>query len=392
MKPIKECRGCYGTSFEQVVDLGIMAFTGIFPREGESVPRGPLVLVECEDCSLVQLSYIYDPEPFFGEGYGYRSSLSEAMKKHLREFALWVKPGLDSGDVVVDIGSNDGTLLNNISGLKADLGLIGFDFLADRLKDSYASHIRRVAQPFSADNFNLVASKKAKLITSLSMLYDVNDLREFISNISECLDDKGTWITEQNYLPMMIQNNALDFIGHEHATYLTMKVITDIAQSFGMFLDGFQFNKINGGSVRMIFSKNRVMGGIVDDSNIDFPSFNDRCLENGMEILKKLEFLKKKWGNVYGLGASTRGNTLLQYLRLTEEDIHCFLEINPDKFGKVTPGTNILILDEHAIDSVPHEALFILPWSFRDSFVEKYKGIDILFPLPNAEIVEGKSG
>lgn len=400
---IQACRLCGHINLTPIISLGCQALTGIFPRtRTECVDYAPLELVKCSGeaaCGLVQLRHTYDLDKMYGLGYGYRSGLNSAMEKHLREKVRRIESLgiLNDGDLVIDVGSNDATTLKAYTVGKYDL--VGIDPTGAKFSTFYPSYIKLVPDFFSEEVARkCVGAQKAKVITSFSMFYDLPDPLAFASDVERMLADDGIWVLEQSYLPTMLSNNSFDTICHEHLEYYAFAQIEWIARRVGLTILDVEFNDVNGGSFSLILGKEACQMS-TNDSAIEnvlgfehslnlksqkvFQEFVSRVQEQKHRMLDFLEECRDSGVKVGGLGASTKGNVLLQYYGISEDLIESIGEINPDKFGCYTPGTFIPIISEDALlQNV--DILVILPWHFKSFFERnrKFSGKSLVFPLP----------
>lgn len=410
IRTISKCRVCKSEDLVSVLDLGEQALTGVFPRNRiEEITRGPLQLVRCaaaDGCGLVQLRQSYELDEMYGTNYGYRSGLNPSMVKHLHSKVHRILSfgGLEQGDLVIDIGSNDATTLRAYP--KGQYELVGLDPTGAKFAGYYTEDIRLIADFFSNKTVrSVVGPKKAKVITSFSMFYDLEDPLAFAQEIKSTLHDNGIWIFEQSYLPSMLRTNSFDTICHEHLEYYALKQINWIAAKAGLKIIDVELNDINGGSfsvtaaksesnhnadtkkVQQILADEKVLGL---DTSLAFDDFKRRV---GVERRKLMEFLqtaKREGKRVCGLGASTKGNVLLQYYGIDDQLVSEIGEVNDDKFGAFTPGTLIRLLPEDQVLESNPDFLLILPWHFRSFFERhpKLKGRRLVFPLPHFEVVQ----
>ena len=409
IKKITTCRICGNGNLNSVVDLGVQYLTGRFPaNKKEKIVSGPLVLVQCEPksgCGLVQLENSYDNEEMYGEQYGYRSGLNASMVAHLdSKVQKVIRSGwLEDGEYVLDIGSNDGTALNAYP--EGRYKLIGIDPSIEQFKDFYREDIKAIPEFFSLDTFrNNCDGIVPKVITSFSMFYDLEDPVEFARDISTILDTSGIWIFEQSYLPSMLNANSFDTICHEHLEYYTLDQIIYILNEVGMHVCEVEFNDINGGSFSIIASlkeseyriQDKNIKSVVDEemrigiqTGVIFEEFNKNVTAEKNKLLDFLHKQKKAGKRVCGLGASTKGNVLLQYYGIGTDHISMIAEVNPDKFGHFTPGTLIPIVPQEEVLATKPDYLLVLPWHFHEFFVnsDDLKGQNLVFPLPNFQIV-----
>lgn len=396
-KHITHCRACGASELVPVVDLGTQAMTGVFPRPDVEDEYGPLELVRCEnpDCELVQLSVDYSLSAMYGLNYGYRTGLNKGMVEHIKGLhaeACHMVGSLGGGDLVVDIGSNDGTLLGFYPD---DLRRVGFDPTIVKFGCSYKQGIEKVADFFGPQSAQALVGQKAKIVTSVAMFYDLPDPQAFVNTVADILHDDGVWVFEQSYMPMMCGQLAYDTICHEHLEYYGMKPIARMLGKAGLVVDHVGLNDCNGGSFR-VFARRRSftrrdetplvaqMLKMESTLNLTFWQNWARAVKGHRDILRATLGLFPDL-KIFGLGASTKGNVLLQYAGLTSRDIPMIAEVNPDKFGCVTPGSRIPIVSETYAALQKPDAYLVLPWHFRKGFEARRKPADpsLIFPLPH---------
>ena len=403
---IDHCRICKNPVLKRVLDLGEQDLTGVFPAEREqAVTRGPLRLVKChggEVCGLLQLEHSYDLNEMYGENYGYRSGVNRAMVRHLDEKIqkLLATHPLPVGALVIDIGSNDSTTLQSYP--SEGLNLLGVDPTGCKFREHYPNHIGLIPDFFSAE---LIAKnfpdRKASVITSFSMLYDLEDPLGFMRDVHTVLEDGGIWIFEQSYMPTMLAMNSYDTVCHEHLEYYAIKQIVWMADRVGFSLIDVELNDVNGGSfsvtarktdkvvhtpsVLKLLAKEKKDGL---DALKPYEEFADRVRRSKQGLLNFLQSAKQAGKKVCALGASTKGNVLLQYCELSVDQIAAVGEINADKYGKLTPGTLIPIVPEQEILDSDWDYHLILPWHFRKFFLgaKHLKGKILVFPLPEIQV------
>jgi len=247
------CRICRNRDLAPILSLGQQYLTGVFPRDRhQELSYGPLELVRCSGpgaCGLVQLHHSYDHAEMYGSNYGYRSSLNASMVRHLADKvqALRGRVTVGESDLVIDIGSNDGTLLSNYPAGAATL--VGIDPTADKFRQFYRPDIQVIADFFSADAVReRFPGRRAKLVTSIAMFYDLEAPQEFARQIAGILAADGIWHFEQSYLPAMLEANAYDTICHEHLEYYALRQIKWITDRAGLKIVDVTFNAVNGGS------------------------------------------------------------------------------------------------------------------------------------------------
>jgi C-methyltransferase-like protein/putative zinc binding protein/methyltransferase family protein len=408
-KVVRRCRICGNPQLSPVLSLGDQCLTGVFPKSQDHiVHRAPLDLVRCDGgdkaCGLVQLAHSVDTKELYGPTYGYRSGLNSSMVQHLENFATEAMRAadLESDDIILDIGSNDGTLLSKFPG---NCIRIGIDPLIAKFKAFYQPGIIAISEFFSALALrqNLLG-RRAKLVTSVAIFYDLEDPLAFVSDIAEILADNGIWIFEQSYLPAMLDATAYDTICHEHLEYYSLRQVQWLLEKAGLFVANVSFNEANGGSFRVTAAKKntRVNGFPVEaavkrenlaalDKAETFSNFAARVARHRVELRDLIRALVQDRKIVFGYGASTKGNVILQYCGLDKELIPCIAEINSDKFGSYTPGTYIPIISEAEARRQCPDYYLVLPWHFRDNFLLKRSNTGtpsrMIFPLPSIKII-----
>lgn len=406
-----KCRLCNDGLIVSFLDLGELYLTGIFPDPNELVEKSPLDLGKCDSCGLVQLLHSIPTSELYGPGYGYESNLNNSMKTHLRTTATYLEKRfeLSISDTVLDIASNDGTFLSGYS--ISQLNLFGIDPLINYLNDHYPDSALKIPDFFSAKAFQNLSNNLCKLITSFSVFYDLDKPVDFANDISRILTEDGVWVAEQSYLPSMFNTLGFDTICHEHLLYLTLSDFKRIADEAHLKIFDVKINEINGGSFQVFmckenntkYSVNPFVLWLLDWEQSSGAISLDNCKEfaNNVRTYKDnffalLNSYKNNGYLIYGLGASTKGNVLLQYCKLSNL-ITAIGEINPKKFGKVTPGSKIPIVNQSEIlnsDRMDNSKVLavILPWHFKSSikpsanmFIQK--GGSLLIPLPNPALI-----
>lgn len=410
VKTIKKCRICGNNQLISLMVLENQALTGVFPKTKlENVTAGSVELVKCAEdsgCGLVQLKQSYDLSEMYGLNYGYRSGLNASMVKHLHAKVLNILESniLIKGDLIIDIGSNDATTLKAYP--HGEYELVGIDPTGIKFSEHYPKEIRLIPEFFSAEAVNkALGGRKAKVITSFSMFYDLEDPIAFAREIEGALADEGVWIFEQSYLPEMLKTNSFDTICHEHLEFYALKQILWIAKEAGLKVLDVEFNDVNGGSFSITCSKigsnyvpkQKKIESILkeeDDLGLNtleaFESFKKRVDEAKKDLMSFLKTAKQEGKRVCGLGASTKGNVLLQYYGIDSSLISEIAEVNSDKFGSFTPGTLIPLSPEKDVLESNPDYLVVLPWHFRKFFeaLPSMRGRKLVFPLPKFEIVE----
>lgn len=387
-----KCRVCKNINLTDVLHLGEQYITSQFPKTLENVPKTTVTLCICNECSLVQLRETPDAAKMYETcEYGYRSGINESMKKHLKEYneEILSKIQLEKGDVVIDIGSNDSTMLQNYS---TEYRRIGIDPTGLQFKEYYINGVELIPTYFTRGVYTL--DKKAKIVSSISMFYDLPDPVQFAKDIYDILDDDGIWTCEQSYLPTMLERNSIDTICHEHLEYYCIDQVKRIADEANFVITDVKFNNCNGGSFRVYFSKNKSLEkeNLPKDS-VSLKDFDEFLKRVDTQVYRLKTFLKRE-GETYIYGASTKGNCLLQYAEIGPELVKYAVERNEQKVGRVT-STGIEIIDEQTMRKNPPKYLLVLPWHFEESIIQREQdfiknGGKLIFPFPEFKIVSDK--
>lgn len=408
-KKIEKCRICGNTHLERVLDLGEQMLTGVFPHEkGAKVTTGPLHLVKCtgkdDTCGLLQMEHSYDLGEMYGENYGYRSGLNASMVEHLNNKVQRILGlvKLQAGDLVIDIGSNDSTTLQAYPA--SGPVLVGIDPTGIKFHSYYPPHIQLIPDFFSAALIQQrFFGQKAKVVTSFSMFYDLEDPVGFMRQVYDVLADDGIWVFEQSYMPTMLDTNSYDTVCHEHLEFYALRQIKWMADRVGFRIIDVEFNDINGGSFSVTVAKSQgdtstmpSVQKVLDnerakglDTLKPYQEFAERVVRTKRDLLGFIAKAHEEGKSVAVLGASTKGNVLLQYCGLTTKQVECVGEVNPEKFGCYTPSTWIPIIPEQELLAKKPDYMIVLPWHFRKFFIsnKKLSGMKLVFPLPEVEVV-----
>ena len=331
------------------------------------------------------------------------------MMTHLKEIVRNIEKlvDLNKDDYILDIGSNDGTLLSFYPEDKG-INLVGIDPTGVKFKDYYQARINLIPNFFSSEeikkNFGL---RKMKVVTSISMFYDLENPMQFMREIFDVLSDDGIWVLEQSYMPTMLMVTAYDTICHEHLEYYGLKQIKWMADKVGLKIISISLNNTNGGSfcvtlakkgshyieaeneMNVISSKEIEMGL---NTEKPYREFAQRVSNHKNQLVEFFAEIKRKDQRILGYGASTKGNVILQYCGLSISDMPFIAEVNVDKFGCFTPGSLIPIISEKDAREMNPQYFFVLPWHFRKGIIEREKifmenGGKLVFPLPEISTV-----
>lgn len=413
-RKIEKCRVCGNVHYDVILDLGDQHISGVFPNEegaAEDVPKGPLRLVKCSvehgGCGHVQLEHTFDLPTMYGDNYGYRSGLNSSMVKHLQGKAHKIKRqvNLKSDDIIVDIAGNDGTFLGFF---EDDYNRLIIDPTSEKFSQFIPSGVDYVADFFSKKIFKeKYGNRKAKIVTSFSMFYDLEDPCAFAREVSQILSKEGIWVLEQSYVALMLKANSFDTICHEHLSYYAMTQLKFIMEVSGLKIVDFEFNDVNGGSISLSVARQDSQRPECTDrineilhqekrqglqTTVPWQNFANEIKLREKELLDFLDNeLRDRDGNIVipmALGASTKGNVLLQTWTKVSDRIKHIGDVNPDKHGCYTPGTLIPIKDEDEVLE-KNDVFIVLPWHFKQFFInnKKFNGKTLVFPLPTLDIV-----
>jgi len=412
------CRICGSKNLVSILNLGEQYLANYSSKDDDVVSfmeKIPLELVRCDklvdsnSCGLVQLRHTTSPNLMY-DRYFYRSGINQTMTKNLKEIVQEAisKIDLNSDDIVLDIGCNDGTLLKNYS--QFSVKTIGFDPAKNMAEFSKKTGATIITDFFSSEEFiKNFGSDKAKIISSIAMFYDLEDPSKFVSDIAKVLDLHGVWVLELSYLPLMLSQNAFDTIVHEHLEYYHLEVLELLFSKFGLKVVDVKLNDVNGGSFRIFVQhENKTIDDdslkrIIElrkkekelklDTNIPFDSFIERINNEKSNLVSFIKNELSLGKTIHCYGASTKGNTLLQFYDLDNKFIQYIADRNPDKWGRRTIGTNISIISEEESYSLNPDYFLILPWHFLEEFVEREQeflknGGKLIVPLPEFQIIE----
>jgi 2-polyprenyl-3-methyl-5-hydroxy-6-metoxy-1,4-benzoquinol methylase len=413
-KSIQKCR-ISKTNLKELWNLGDIKLSHFSKKKNELLNSAPLRIGIGKNGGLLQLMETTDRDKLYRK-YWYASGTNLTMTEQLiditKKATIWAK--LNKNDIVLDIGCNDGTLLESYR--ERHIVKIGIDPAKNFSKIAKKKMDIHLCDYFTKEKFLRISkNKKAKIITSIAMYYDLDNPLSFAKDIRNCLTDDGIWVLQMSYTPFMLMQNAFDNIIHEHLEYYSLKSLDYIIKKAKMKIVDVDFNDTNGGSVRLIVAKtedsvyksalyNYYIGKVryrcvldyenkyFKDIEKDFLKFKLSVNKEKKKTLNLLSKLKKEKKLIIGYGASTKGNTLLQYYNITSDSIPYIAERQKQKFGTYTPGSNIKIISEKQMRKLNPDYLFILPWHFSHEFLKREKtltdkGTKFIVPLPKLKIL-----
>lgn len=408
------CRVCGSASLKKVIDLGPQYLQGSFVKPGKEMPSERKIdctLVRCNPeadenaCGLLQMEHSVPPEILYA-AYWYRSGTNNTMRNHLKGIVDSLMPHLENTNnpAVLDIGCNDGTLLGYYPEHFTKYGCDPSD-VAQEVKGATV-----VQDIFPSEKlFSVLGGSKLDVITSIAMFYDLEDPVKFVKGIRRFLAPEGIWVFEMSYMPQMLALDSYDTICHEHLEFYSLAVLENILSRADMKIFRISFNDINGGSIRCYATHkentahdnkenyrliNEIRHKEFDlelDTDRPYVNFQKRIETLKVELHDLLVKLKKEGKKVHVYGASTKGNTILQWCNIDHQLVEFAAERNPDKYGATTLGTNIPIISEEESRAMNPDYYLVLPWHFKTEFVEREKeaiekGTGFIFPVPKIEI------
>ena len=404
---IKKCRICSSKKLSYLFSLGNLSFTGKFTKHFKTtIPKAEITLVMCSSCKLVQLNQNFNLNYLYGKDYGYRTGINSTMTNHVKNIVkiLTKKLNFKKNDAVLDIASNDGTLLNFYN---KNLYTVGVDPLINKYKSKYKFINSKIPNFFSHKSLiDRKIHKNFKAITALSVFYDLPDPNLFLMDIKKILRQDGIFILEHTDLLSIVKEQLFDTICHEHLEYYSSKIIIKIAKNNHLRVFDLKKNNINGGSITYFICHNNAkfktnskkINHIVKEENkfklekiITYKKFEKNIIKQKTKLFSLIKKVIKEKKSIHGYGASTKGNVLLQYFKITNKFIDFIADRNPKKSGFYTPGTKIKIITEEKSRKIKPDYYLVLPWHFKKEILIREreimkKGTKLIFPLPKLEI------
>jgi 2-polyprenyl-3-methyl-5-hydroxy-6-metoxy-1,4-benzoquinol methylase len=410
---IKKCRICDSNNFSKIINLKKQYIQGSFIKKGYPRPylkKIPLQLIRCKKCSLVQTLYTVNPKILY-KSYWYVSGVNKTMTNHLKDIAktavsLLKKEKIFFKTKVLDIGCNDCTLLNAYPKKYIKYGI---DPSQVPLKNK--GKLIKIYNNFfpSKKIISDLKEKKLQIITSIAMFYDLQDPKNFVKSIKKILDFNGIWIFELSYLMKMLKLNSFDTICHEHLEYYSLTALNYLMKLCNMKIFKISFNESNGGSIRcfVTHSDNYLYDNYKDNNfvkkilanekklkvNSDKPykNFFKRIIKIKEKLIILIDDILKKNKVIHIYGASTKGNTIIQWLGINNKKIKYAADRNKEKWGAKTIGSNINIISESYSRNLKPDYYLVLPWHFRSEFLAREKnfldqGGKLIFPLPEIRV------
>ncbi|RAY13754.1 hypothetical protein DPM19_19055 [Actinomadura craniellae] len=392
------CRSCHDTGLTEVLDLGDQ-YLSDFRDDDRRPPQGPLVLMLCEGCGLLQLRDTTPQELMYHERYGYRSGVNEAIRADLSDIVDYALAARPRARRWLDIACNDGTLLSFVPG---GIHRVGIDPVPTFEPES-RRHADRVVVDFYHPRW--FTDERFDVITSISMFYDLDDPNEFVAGVARVLAPDGVWVIQQNYALTMLELGAVDNVCHEHLTYWSLATLEHLLDRHGLEINDVRLSGVNGGSIRTLVSRRgtRPVDPSVQDQRrrealpqlhrpAAWRQFAARALKAFEDLRRLVDDINAAGERCYIYGASTRGGTIWQAAGLTSRDLPFAVERQAAKVGRKIASIGVPIISEEQARADRPEYMLVSPWFFRDVFVEREReyleaGGRLIFPLPDLEIV-----
>ncbi len=392
------CRLCKNPNLDPLFSLGEQYINDFVLEKdiGKGV-KAPIDVVHCKNCDLSQLKHTAPQELLYSRQYWYKSGVTDTMRTELKDIVLELQTRVDllDGDLALDIGANDGTMLEFYPEHVVTIGCEP----ANNLVDELSTRCNRVIHDFWSQESFEAATKdlpknKAKVITAIGMFYDLDDPITFVSDIEKTLADDGIFVAQLMTSAPMIKNNDLGNLCHEHLEFYSYKSLVYMYEKCGLEIFEVSENSVNGGSYR-IYARKLENGSIAypeEASKSDLLGFYERVSLIKTQCLDFLIQEKKKGKTIHAYGASTKGNVILQYFNLNTSLIDYASERSPEKYGRYTVGSWIPIISEEESRNLDPDYYLVLPWAFFDEMYEREKkwrekGGKFIVPFPNFRVV-----
>jgi SAM-dependent methyltransferase len=406
--PIQRCQICDSARLRSVLFLGyVPPVNTMLPVDGvpSAEMRFPLELKRCDDCSLVQIGYAVDQRILFPHTYPYLSGTTRILRDNFRELAEQCRDlGLLRGnDPVIDIGANDGTLLQPFK----ELGFRVLGVEPSQAADVAAS--RGIAMV--KDYFSLAAAKKiaaehgrARLVTTANVFAHIDGVHDVVDGIKTLLEPGGVFISENHYLLALLETNQYDTIYHEHLRYYGLSSLMRLFAAHGMEIFRVKRIPTHGGSIRVFAAEKGAMAidasvaaaleaekrfGLTDGSALG--DFRARVMQSKLDLLKLIADLKRGGKRIFGIGAPSRASTLITYVGLDDSVLDCIVEVKGShKLDKYMPGTRIPVLDEEKLYREQPDYALLLSWHIADELMDNlrkrgYRN-QFIIPLPEPRL------
>jgi hypothetical protein len=418
-KTISKCKVCGSHDLVDVIHLAPQHLSATFVKTNKGLDiadiKVPMTLTLCDksknpkSCGLLQLREEVNPDLLYRQ-YFYRSATNDMMRTDLKDVITSVSAAAQpkNGDIVIDIGANDCTTLQFYPD---SLTRVGYEPAQNINWSDVPKDIKIINDYFNAAAFEKsFPGKKAKVVTCNAMFYDLSDPNTFVQDVKKILADDGVWSIQLSYLPLMIENMNFYDICHEHLSYYSMATLKYLLEQNGLYIFQVSQNHVNGGSLRAFVTHDKNKHFLTAeraaeikkfeeketamklDQPSTFKAFSEKMDELAAKVRGFIEAEIKKGNRVVGLGASTKGNVLLQFFGITKEHFEFISERNTDKVGLRTLGTDFELISEQSARDLRPSSMLVLPWYFKDEIVKRENdfiknGGSLLMPMPHAHLV-----
>ncbi|MEM3828795.1 MAG: class I SAM-dependent methyltransferase, partial [Conexivisphaerales archaeon] len=407
-REITKCRVCGSSDLDEVLSLGMQVVKDFLDSPNDSSKRGPLDLVLCNKCGLLQLKHTFSKEYLYTH-YWYRSSTSQTMVKELSNIVESASRcvNLNTGDTVIDIGANDGTLLRQYK--DTSLNRIGYE-PSNLWQYGVTSGAVIINDYFSSKSFlEKFPGRKAKIVTSIAMFYDLDDPNKFTSDVKSVLHPEGVWVIQMNYLGLMVKNLGYDNICHEHVGYYGLTSMQYLLERHNLQVFDIELNNVNGGSFRLYVKHAEDDTKKINIQAIEkirkketqmhlsekhtYSVFAEAINKQKQELNQLLDEISENGKKIIIYGASTRGLVILEYCGIDSNRIRYATDKNSDKWGKYLSGTGIKIISLEDYRKMQPDYLLVLPYQYANeiAYQEKTfmdKGGKLIIPLPVPKILD----
>lgn len=418
-KTISKCKICGSSDLTDVIQLAPQHLSATFVKTNDGLDiakiKVPMTLTLCDksknakNCGHLQMREEVNPDLLYRQ-YFYRSATNDMMRADLKNVIEDVtsKAKPQANDIVIDIGANDCTTLQFYP---ETLTRVGYEPAQNIDWSGVPKSIKIINDYFNAAAFEKTfPGKKAKAVTCNAMFYDLSDPNTFVKDVKKILADDGVWSIQLSYLPLMIENMNFYDICHEHLSYYSLATLQRLMEQNGLFIFAASENHVNGGSLRAFVTHDKNKSFMTPAFAADLKKFADRETAMKLESAETYKAFDKKMNElatkvrgyieteikngrrVVGLGASTKGNVLLQFFGITKNHFAAISERNTDKVGLRTLGTDFELVSEEAARDMRPSCMLVLPWYFKDEIVKREQayikgGGKLLMPMPYAHLV-----
>lgn len=396
VKHVTECRSCSAPLSKTIFDIGELKINAFVSAPNKDIGSAPLTLMHCESCDLIQLSHTVREEDLY-KNYWYLSRLNKKIVDNLESIVVDVRKEVEveQNDIVLDIGANDGTLLTFWD--SDNVVRVGCDPAENIHSELEKNCDVMIGDFFNQTNWNTSVGygKKAKVVTTVAMFYDLDDPNSFVNDIKQVLADDGVWLCQLMTARPMLDTNDLGNVIHEHIEYYSYKSLVNLMERHGLEIFQVRENDINGGSYQL-YIRHMTTGSCEFDEDISVDRIDQWAKKIAQNRSDTMEFIQQEVADgkkIYIMGASTKGNTIMQYYGLDSDTITGGAEIHPDKIGKYLVGSSIPIVHE---DDAKADADYFLvfPFHFKELFTNHImkewiaEGGKLIFCTPEFEVVD----